>query len=390
MSLRKTSILSLALFLLTAVSSCSLLEQSQNFFEQSKKLVLRGSSGKISDSPDSVTIAVRTIQPDHSGPVLAPPKKHVVKNDSVNPSSGKALKGKRQKKNGSQTSSSVSKKELEAAIKDAEKNNSAEIKAVNDIGVSGETVPAVAAANSISEQNSLAGEWTIYSVRNNIVEGEERPYINFDLKARRFYGTNGCNYINGDLDISTTGVLSLSNIISTQKLCSDVPYEHLINLALSDVAAYVLNQDGSVTYLDLLPADRSAPLIVLKRLNMDFLNGAWRITAINGTQMTEDASITIDVVEHRIHGNTGCNIFNGNLFIDPDKRDSMQFCNLITTRMSCPDNVRETELLLALEEAESARAINHNTAEVFSVSGALLLTLERIDIQLRDESDVSN
>ncbi len=389
MSLRKASILSFTLLFLTVISSCSLLEQSQNFFEQSKKLVLRGSSGKISESDDSVIIAARVNQSAHSGPVLTPPKKQSVKNDSVNQASGKAVKSKRQKKNGSQSHSGVSKKELEAARKDAEKNSNAETKAVEQVAITEETITEATTENSTTEVNSLNGEWTIYSVRNNLVEGEERPYINFDLKSHRFYGTNGCNYINGDLDLNASGILSFSNIISTQKLCSDVPFEHLINLALSDVSAFAVRQDGSVTYLDLLPADGSEPMMVLKRLNMDFLNGAWRIAAINGTPMTEEASITIDVVEHKIHGNTGCNIFNGELFIDPDKQDSMQFCNLITTRMSCPDHVRETELLLALEEAESARAKDNTVAEVFSVSGELLLTLERIEMQLRDESDTT-
>ena len=385
MSLHKTVILLVTLLLLTVVSSCSLLEQSQNLFEQSKKLVFKGSSGKISEPDDSLEIASRSIQSAHSGPVLAPPTKQSVKNDSVNLASGKAVKTKRQKKKGSNSSSSVSKKELDAARKDVEKNSLDDAQVVNQIGLTGDTVPVLAVVNQISGEFSIAGDWTIYSVRNNIVDGEERPYINFDLKNRRFYGTNGCNYINGDLDVSAKGQISLDNIISTQKLCSDVPFEHLINLALSDVSCFAIRQDGSVTYLDLLPSEGDAPLIVLKRLNMDFLNGAWRITAINGTPMTEEASITIDVIEHRIHGNTGCNIFNGDLFIDPDKHDSMQFCNLISTRMSCPENVRETELLLALEEAESARPVNQKEAEIFSVSGALLLTLERIDLQLRDE-----
>ena len=113
---------------------------------------------------------------------------------------------------------------------------------------------------------------------------------------------------------------------------------------------------------------------------MDFLNGAWRITMLNGTPMEEGGSITIDVTDLKIHGNTGCNIFNGTLFIDPDKVDSAQFADLITTRMSCPDNVRETELLLALEQVENARQKSADVVEMFDTEGNLLLTLERLHL----------
>ena len=112
-------------------------------------------------------------------------------------------------------------------------------------------------------------------------------------------------------------------------------------MALGEVKSYAARQQGAVTYLDLKSAGGRV-VMVLRRHNMDFLNGAWRITMLNGTPMEEGGSITIDVTDLKIHGNTGCNIFNGTLFIDPDKVDSAQFADLITTRMSCPDKVRET------------------------------------------------
>jgi len=88
----------------------------------------------------------------------------------------------------------------------------------------------------------------------------------------------------------------------------------------------------------------------------------------------------------KIHGNTGCNVFNGTLFIDPDKTDSMQFLDLVTTRTACPLEMRETELLLALEEAESARASSPGITDIYSADGDLLLTLERMAVDHRDET----
>lgn len=388
MSVRKFFPYIFGLFLLTAVSSCSIIEKSQMFFEKSQKLILKGSSGKVAEADDSTAVATRK-KTAHVGPVLTPPKTQSAKSDSVSSSAGKAVRSKRQKNKDNVSASSISKKELDAAKKDAEKSGSSSTGEAIRIKNSSDTVPVLAVANPVGNDMSIAGEWTIYSVRNNVLEGEERPYMTFDLKTRRFYGSNGCNYINGDLVVEPSGKLSFTNIISTQRLCEDAPFEHLINLALSDVRVYKVRQDGSVTYLDMLATGEEIPLVVLKRLNMNFLNGAWRITAINGTAMEEEASITIDVDEHRIHGDTGCNVFNGDLFIDPDKRDSMQFCNLVSTRMTCPQNVRETELLLALEEAESARSVSSKVTEIFSNTGELLLTLEKLDLQPRDDSDNS-
>lgn len=313
-----------------------------------------------------------------SGPVLSPPKGGASRSKQQNTSTGKAVKNKRQKKGETgSSSSSVSKKDLEAARREVSAVASADTYSSGDSAKTGQ----LAVANAIPEGFTIGGEWTIYSVRSNLVTGEERPYITLDLGAKRFYGSNGCNYINGDLELDSQGKIALSNIISSQRLCQDAPLEHLINLALSEVRAYKVRQDGNVTYLDLIGADaQRGAMIVLRRQNMEFLNGAWKITELIGTPMQEEASITIDIEEHRIHGNTGCNIFNGALFIDPDKTDSMQFTDLASTRMSCPDNLRETELLLALEEVETARSAGKNRVAMYSVDGSVLFIMERMDL----------
>lgn len=371
MSHKYISMLPIGVLLISAVSSCALLDKSQ-------KLVMRGSSGHSSEE---------TVQSDSpaesgvSGPVLSPPKNKQQKNQSTSQaSSGKAVKNKH-KKNGS----GVSKKELDAARRDAVTNGALEKDEETLAGntVSGDNAAAKGTA-SVPGDFSLGGEWTIYKVRNNKVEGEERPYVTFDLSAKRFYGSNGCNYINGDLNLQPDRKLSIENIISTQRLCNDAPLEHLINLALSDVSSYVPRQEGSVTYLDLMPAYGNVPVIILRRQNMIFLNGAWTVKSLNGTPMEGEVSISVDVEDRKIHGNTGCNVFNGTLFIDPDKTDSMQFIDLVSTRAACPAEMRETELLLALEEAESARASSADITEIYNASGDLLLTLERMKITPRE------
>lgn len=372
-----------SILLAAAASSCALLDQSQT-------LIMRGNSAKEVTIVDHTTDREVPGEEDATaldGPVLSPPKNgtSTAKDKAVNASAGKAVKNKRQKKTDSgKSSSSVSKKDLEAARREV----SAVAASESASDATGSAAGSLKIANDVPAGFSIGGQWSIYSVRNNKVGGEERPYINFDLGVKRFYGSNGCNYINGDLGLEAQGKITLANIISSQRLCQDAPLEHLINLSLSEVRAYHVRQDGNVTYLELSGDNAALPaLMVLRRQNMEFLNGAWKITELNGTPMTEEASITIDVEEHRIHGNTGCNIFNGTLFIDPDKTDSMQFTDLASTRMACPDNVRETELLLALEEVETARADDRDTVSMYSVDGSLLFKMKRLTLHQDQSAD---
>lgn len=236
-----------------------------------------------------------------------------------------------------------------------------------------------------ADEFNINGEWTIYSVRGNEVTGEERPYITIDLPAKRFYGNNGCNYVNGDLEVAPGRELRFTNMISTMKMCQNDQFQYLINLALNDVVKFVPRFENPITFLDL--KDNSGRVIlVLRRHNMEFLNGAWKVEELNDTKLVqdEDATMTFDTTDLKIHGTTGCNIFNGNLFIDPDKTNSLQIIGLATTKMMCAPDSRETEFLVALEDVETARAIDSNTVVLSSTDGTPLFKL--IKMNLRDDS----
>lgn len=321
------------------LTGCSILDKSQ-------KYVVQGSEGAVT-SEREVVLPEGEVPEVINGPVLTPPKKNSGSRQASSEGGKKAVKNKKGKKGGADTS--VSRKELEGA-----RNRGKE--SVSRRGKGGSEIEAQESGGSVAADFNINGEWTVYAVRGNKVEGEERPYITFDLRAKRFYGNNGCNVINGDISVGNDNSLSISNVISTMKMCQDAPYEYTINLAIDDVRSFRPRQEGSITFLDLI--DKGGKTVMeLRRHNMDFLNGAWEVTALNGAVLTQadKATITINVPDLRIHGTTGCNIFNGNIFIDPDKRHSMQFVNLATTRMGCPPDSRETEFLLALEQVESAR-----------------------------------
>jgi heat shock protein HslJ len=123
-------------------------------------------------------------------------------------------------------------------------------------------------------------------------------------------------------------------------------------------------------------------VLVLRRHNMDFLNGAWRVTELHATplEQEDEATMTFDTTDLKIHGTTGCNIFNGELFIDPDKTNSLQILKLITTRMACPNDSRETEFLLGLEDVETAIRVNDGEVVLYNPEGTPVFKLIKIDL----------
>lgn len=225
----------------------------------------------------------------------------------------------------------------------------------------------------------LNGEWTIDNVNGQKVTGEEQPFIAFDLSQRRVYGNNGCNIINGEVVTEKGNRLQFSKIISTMKYCANAPFEYIINNTIDQVRSYRISRFGHESYLDLFN-DRGHLVMVLRKHNMDFLNGAWRVTAINGeANSNEGIQFVFDLPEKKVHGNAGCNIINGEISIDPDVANSVQFSNIASTRMMCPDIATETAVLVALEETEKAFAKSDDTVTFVNHAGKPVLQLVRID-----------
>lgn len=316
---------------------------------------------------------------------LTPPK--VDKTSAAKPKKEKTQTAVKAVKKGNKTEqqqeTAVTQKELANVKREVAAQEAAAVEkpvaVVPEKGASNEHGPLVV-EHKIPSDFSIEGEWTIFSVKGNKLKGEERPYIFLDLAAKRFYGCNGCNYVNGDLLLKGKGALQFTNMASTQKLCQDAQFEHLINLALDGVRSYAARQQGPITFLDLKGADGKT-LMVLRRHNMDFLNGAWKVLDLNGTPLKDDASMTISIPDLKIHGTTGCNIFNGELFIDPDKIDSMQFLQIATTRMACAPESRETEFLIGLESVETAKKLTNDSIAMFDPEGKELFKMVRMDMR---------
>ncbi len=235
-------------------------------------------------------------------------------------------------------------------------------------------------------QKILYGEWTASQIGDQHVTGENRPYIVFDEDSNnpflvKCYANNGCNTLNGEYAITPGGKMKATGeFISTMMMCHDAPYEMGFNMALNTVESYSIEKIGS-DYLMYLKDGAGATVLILRKSDLDFVNGAWTIQKIGNTPAPQEAEmkIVIDIPELKIHGNAGCNILNGDIKINPDVQNSIEFTNLATTRMMCPYMETEQEFIKALESVKKVATTSNKDIIFFTdASGNTVVVLKRL------------
>ena len=259
-----------------------------------------------------------------------------------------------------------------------------EKEAVNTNGpaskVQSASVASPKSVTTASGNKELQGEWLIQMVSGQKVKGDDRPYIFFDVNKNVFYGNNGCNVLNGALVFTGTNGVRFDNVAVSMRMCQPASStEYLINNAMTDVAQFAIETTGDESLLNLRTKE-GRTLIVLRRHNLAYANGAWMVKSINSEPVNNpELKFVIDIPERKIHGYGGCNIINGKIFIDPDKSNSIQFQNLNSTRMTCPDAATESRLLIVLEEVVSCHRLPDGTLVFRSADGLDKVTLTPIE-----------
>lgn len=234
-------------------------------------------------------------------------------------------------------------------------------------------------SNAIAHE--LDGEWSMQTIKNKDVNTRERAYLYFNLKDSVFYGNNGCNVINGSIHTGAENKIELDNIITTMMDCHNATSERTVMKALNETASYKITEKNGIRYLSLMNS-KGHNLIYLKNQDINFLNGAWTVSSINNESVTsKNVRLVIDIQEMKIHGNSGCNIINGTLFIDPNKDWGVEFQELVSTRMMCPDIHIETALLVALEETQYCKKLNGDEITLLDGEGKQIATLRRLNLR---------
>lgn len=85
----------------------------------------------------------------------------------------------------------------------------------------------------------------------------------------------------------------------------------------------------------------------------------WNLVSLEGedvvlSQADRTAFIRFQEKENDVHGYTGCNKFFGEYILDEDSQ-SLRLSELSTTRMACPDLVRENKIMDVLRRTQSYR-----------------------------------
>ena len=227
----------------------------------------------------------------------------------------------------------------------------------------------------------LYGEWDIVSLRKKAVITLERAYLYLDFAGgNKVYGNNGCNTINGTFQLKGNS-LKFGDFITSTESCQNVTHERTIMNALSDVRRYKLETQYNAQYLSLINS-KGAVIMVLKRHNLDAMNGAWLVKEINSENVSEmNMRVVVDAVMQTIHGDTGCNIINGIITLDPTKDMAIQFVDLHSSEYMCEDIENETALLLALESTESCKRINQDEMALLDNKGSIVIVLQRLNLR---------
>lgn len=230
------------------------------------------------------------------------------------------------------------------------------------------------------EEGVVTGDWTIEEVGGDRVNPDTPAYLKFVPKEKKVYGNNGCNTINADYSYDKENhQLSFSRFLSTMRLCQSMnAMDDRINLALQNTVSYTWDHNGDNYYLYFADANGNR-VMTLMHQTFDFLNGAWNVTAIEDETIDDpEMKLVIDIDGLKIHGNTGCNLFNGAIDIDMETANTINFHNIITTRMACEHPENQTRLIVALEDVAHAKPIDGNTVMLVNLLRKPMLTLKRL------------
>lgn len=225
----------------------------------------------------------------------------------------------------------------------------------------------------------VKGDWAIESVNGKTAVGEKAPYLKFSPAEKMVYAYNGCNHLSGPYTYNPAdSTLNFADMASTMRLCNvEGLTDYEINVALMNVRKYSWNAKGSDYYLYLYD-ESGKEVMTLMHQNFDFLNGTWVVNRIGETEVNDpEMKMVIDVDEGKIHGNTGCNLYNGSMEIDMDAPNSISFSAIALTRMACPDPNHETELVVAIEEVSAAKPVSPEEVRLFDSQGKQVLCLTR-------------
>lgn len=202
---------------------------------------------------------------------------------------------------------------------------------------------AMTACNAVKDipETDLSGEWNVVSIQGNPVtaaEGQEVPYMAFDVVNSRVFGCAGCNRIFGQLHTGEKGTIDLTSLAATRMMCPDMSNEDALLTSLNQVKRFGMNKDGELVLMDEQHRDIVTLVKRVDEITPASLTGEWNVDFLGDMDLASNAegtyTITFDPNENVFSMETGCNNVGGNY---NGKYIDITFTNLRSTRMMCPD-----------------------------------------------------
>lgn len=110
------------------------------------------------------------------------------------------------------------------------------------------------------------------------------------------------------------------------------------------------------------------------------LEGKWNVVEVKGEKLMEEGlpQMNFNMAENKLHGNTGCNIFNTTVNLDSSDVSFLTINPAATTMMACPNMDVEGKVLQAMEEVKGVKAgKNDNEMCLVDQNGNVLFVLQK-------------
>lgn len=110
------------------------------------------------------------------------------------------------------------------------------------------------------------------------------------------------------------------------------------------------------------------------------LEGKWKVVEVKGEKLVEEGlpQMNFNMAEKKLHGNTGCNLFNTTITLDSDDVSAITIAPGASTMMACPNMDVETLVLQSMEQVRSVKA-GKDESEMLLVDqdGNVLMVLDK-------------
>jgi heat shock protein HslJ len=204
---------------------------------------------------------------------------------------------------------------------------------------------------STNAQNSLKGDWQLVSmIDENSVEVSlpERlePSVNFENSSVR---ARFCNNIAGKYTLKKQKI-KIKITTSTMMYCRELETEHLFTKLLGSATAFSVKKDELT-----LTGNKGKSILKFRKKGAEkavSLNGRWQLASMI---LDKDMAIpltgkpiTLNIETDKIGGSGGCNSYGGSFM---QAEDTVEFSDIISTKMWCANAPTENKYFQALEKS---------------------------------------